>query len=269
VTPAELRYARSSGVNGTSPESWQVQTLDATGNVNQNNISLAVVAARPAVGFSLGAGQGVAYLYGSDADGGTWGARQTVDGVGVATGGVSLTEVNGLPGLSYRRDTDFCFILGTAADGSAWGAPVVVDAGNASLGDTSLALIGGNPAFSFHDFGNSALRYARCSFADGGSTGADWSVADVETNSSGFFNSLIEFGGNPCIGFPTSGLQDAQMCAVANDGVGGVGSWTALQTVQSTSNGTASACSCAIVNGRFGMCYQDRSSLTLYYAEYH
>jgi predicted small lipoprotein YifL len=210
---ANLVYQRAITVEGADLADWRPYVTADNTTTNVGWVPhLVEVNNRPAVAYLDLTNFQVRYAQASTGDGTSgsdWlGRSLAVNPLGEFPAYLSLAVVAGNPAVAYYAADfsfqDLVFVRSDDADGiTAWSQRVDVDTtGNTGL-YPSLAVIAGNPAISYVDDTNKALRYARCGFADGGSTGGDWTMLNVEFSLGHdyFGTTLIDVAGKPAISF--------------------------------------------------------------------
>lgn len=264
----ELRFAYASDMEGTS---W---TIVDTGVANAKEISLAVIAGKPAIAYRLGEtdGDDLYYLPATDAQGTTWGTPVPVErsfSINVQLGRCCvLAEINGVPAVAYQRyDAGASFGIdglryayANEASGATWNR-FTIDSGYMISGspftgapgkELSLSIVAGRPAIAYYDGDN--IRYANSSDAQG--TSGTWSNRLVTTVAGRSGVSLRTVDGVPLISFYDSDTMELR-CALSQDADPGSGSWTSIFTLDQITGGDWTANRLLEVNGLPAAAYHD------------
>jgi len=269
----DLCYARSATPTGDSASDWVKVTVDSTGEVG-SDASLAVVAGRPAISYYDADHADLKYARATTITGtgaGDWTQLVSVDGADDVGRSTSLAVIDGGPAISYRDDTNTALkyaraTSATGASASDWTQFVIVDTAINVGHYSSLAVVDGRPAISYYDMGNTALKYALSSTADGSAPG-DWSTVLTIDNSAttGAYTSLRLVGGHPAIAYCDQSTHAVKYArAVTADG-GTLADWSQLVTVASHAN-DPSFTSLALVGGLPAIAYSVAPAHALYFA---
>ena len=135
--------------------------------------------ARVGLAYKDAATDDLFFIRSTDDTGFNWDSPVTVLTSGQVGNDATLREINGFPGISFRRAASkLDYIHATAADGSTWPATSTeADGGGGAGAFTSLVEVNGRPAISNIKAGQDKLRYNRATNA----TGTAWGTPiDVE-----------------------------------------------------------------------------------------
>ncbi|MBN2081919.1 PKD domain-containing protein [bacterium] len=201
LTVIDDQGARGQAYQNAWVHGWRTIRVDAGPYIGLD-VSLALIAGRPAIAYSLndfGNDMELRYIRAAEGCGDYWPASPVVvyDGgnqylVGTS---LSLAEVNGRPAIAYHDASAGMLLYRRAGDaeGASWPAQLnVLDGGGAAMaGDgCSLAVIGGLPAVSYRHMTLDYLRYIRALDLDGTVWGAP--VAVNANAGSGAYSLLLE-----------------------------------------------------------------------------
>jgi hypothetical protein len=253
VSNGDLRYVRALDPSGAS---WGTPVTVAGAGINAGQYtSLVVVNGNPAISYYDVTNGDLKYVRATNANGTTWGAPVTVEGLGNIGQYTSLAIVNGNPAISYYdvTNTNLKYIRAADVNGAAWAAAVTVEASAGNVGQfTSLAVVNGNPAISYYDFTNTDLKYIRANDVNGAGWGAIITV-EPTINNVGQYSSLKVINGNPAISYYSAAGADLRYVR-AND-VNGT-AWGAAIAVTTAGN-IGQFTSLALVNGNPAISYYD------------
>ncbi len=186
ATTADLEYIRATNSTGVFNAATRV-TVNSTNDVG-SFCSLATIAGRPAIACyhnPLLFGD-VVYFRANDANGTSWGTRQSVATPSLGMVGtnrhIALAEVNGLPAVAFFDNSagQVKYVRGANTNGTAW---TTVTNFPATAGDIELKVINGVPALLYHQ--GSRLQYAVALDPDGNTWSSPTSLTIGNTTSAG------------------------------------------------------------------------------------
>lgn len=261
---ADLKFVRSTDVNGIAGSWSGPVTVDSVGSVGKES-SLVVVSGTPAISYFDETNGDLKFARSSDASGatGTWTAT-TADS-GFQSGDVgrhsSHAIIQGNPAVAYYDASNRAvkFARNSQADGSGtWTISTVTTAGDVDSRPLSLAVVAGNPAIVFYNPADHTLKFARNSASDGTGT---WTVSTA-FDLGGFvakYLSLSVISGNPAVSYDLVVGANASLHFARSNTSDGSGTW--VDNNIDTSAILGQFTSLAVVNGTPAISYSGAQGL--------
>ncbi|MBK8092628.1 MAG: hypothetical protein IPK32_11775 [Verrucomicrobiaceae bacterium] len=240
-TNGNLKFVRSSNVNGTSWGTPLALDTGMNGNVGQFT-SQAIVNGHPAVSYYDVTNGDLKYVRATDPVGTNWGVALTIDSTGDVGQSSSLAVINGNPAICYHDTTngDLKYVRANDPNGTTWGLPVVID--DNSQFPSLMMITGFVPGVSYYR--NSTLNYIRALDING----ATWDARVVvdATGNVGEYSSQKMVDGFPAISYYDRTNGNLKFVrSMSNQGLG----WGTLRTIDNSTDNVGLFTSLEFING--------------------
>lgn len=184
--------------------------------------SLAVIDGNPAIcwqddGTAQLSTNDLWYVRATDSIGESWSLPVLLDQVDNVGDGCSLTQVDGVPAISYADTTNHLlkFVRGIDSSGSAWNPPQTLFSVGSLGHQTTLIVVNGNPAINYYDSSSDDIMFIRSTDASGISWGIPLSV-DGSDKAAGF-SSMAIIGGFPAVSYYSDDWPNSLKFVIASD----------------------------------------------------